>query len=271
MRVDKAKVRYPSESNVEQKESNNTRPSAFTGKLRGEYYNIEVTKLQPFHKQARKHFDEEALKQLAETIKAHGIRQPLTIIPADDSLGKYEVVSGERRLRAAIIAGLDAVPCIIIHDKKAAVEIALIENVQRKDLHPIELAKAYQQFLDEGVCDNKTEIAEKLSVSKSVVTETMQLLALPDSIQTKLLEENIVSRSLFRELLEKDDTTKMVSTITKYTNVVKARKASSGNRKKIIFKVMSLEGKIIIDDSAFRKMSVEEKGEIKANILKALH
>ena len=85
MRVDKAKIRHPS-SFIEKEENNNTRPSVFTEKFRGEYYNIDVTKLIPFHNQARRHFDEESLNQLADTIKEHGIRQPLTVISTEESL-----------------------------------------------------------------------------------------------------------------------------------------------------------------------------------------
>ncbi|MBL4653790.1 MAG: ParB/RepB/Spo0J family partition protein [Flavobacteriales bacterium] len=272
MRIENAKMRHVKYSE-ESTQVNSTRPSVFTEKFRGEYYNIDVEKLIPFHKQARKYFNEIALEQLAETIKLHGVRQPLTIIATEDVPGRYEVISGERRLRAAIMIGLKTVPCIIIHDKKAAVEIALIENVQREDLHALELAKAYQQFLEEGLCENKTEIAAKLSISKSVVTEIMQLLTLPNIIQTQLLEQNITSRSLFRDLLDEKEITKMLSVIEKYKNDKaenKTSKATPSNRKKTVFKVMLSLGEVIIDNKVFNKLSLEEKNKIKESILKIL-
>jgi ParB family transcriptional regulator, chromosome partitioning protein len=272
MRIENAKMRHV-EAPKNSSQTNSTRPSVFTEKYRGEYYNIDVEKLIPFHKQARTYFNEVALKQLAETIKLHGIRQPLTIIATEDVPGKYEVISGERRLRAAIIVGLKTVPCIITHDKKAAVEIALIENVQREDLHSLELAKAYQQFLDEGLCENKTEIAAKLSINKSVVTEIMKLLTLPTVIQDKLITENIASRSLFRDLLDEKDATTMLSLIEKYQNAQvekEATKKTSNNRKKTILKFMLVQGKIVIDDNLSKKLSLDEKNQIKEAVLKIL-
>ena len=268
MRIDKAKVRHPARQNEEQKEKSNVRSSAFTSKRIGEYYNIEVGKLTPFHKQARKHFDEDSLKQMAETIKVHGIRQPLTVIPIENRAGEYEIVSGERRLRAAKIAGLETVPCIIIHDQKAAVEIALIENVQRADLHPIELAKAYQQLLDEQICDNKAKIAEKLGVTKSSVTETMQLLTLPENVQVKILEENITNRSLFREIMDKDSPKKMLDTIVNYNKELQAKVTNSvKERKRVVLKVVQRGNSFEVEGDILKKMSDQEKNKIKNIIL----
>jgi ParB family chromosome partitioning protein len=90
-----------------------------------------------FKNQKRHYFDGEKLKSLAKTIKEHGIGQPLTVIQSEDKLGVFEIVSGECRFFAAKMTGLDKVPCIIIHDRNAAEEIAVIENVQRADLHPL--------------------------------------------------------------------------------------------------------------------------------------
>lgn len=268
MRVDQAKIRYPAESNAELQEQN-TRPSVFTERLRGEYYNIDVTKLIPFHKQARKYFDEESIVQLGETIKAHGIRQPLTIISTDDMTGMYEVVSGERRLRAAILIGLKTVPCLIIQDHKAAVEIALIENIQRKDLHPLELAKAYQQLIEESICTSQIEIAEKLGLPKSSISETMQLLSLPEIIQNKLLEENIFNRKLFRDILEEKNSSKMLNAIEKYKNTLALQKNNKMTKKKktILLKVSIYDNKIDIESNLLDKLENNKRIEVKKKLL----
>ena len=267
MRIEQAKIRHTGDSK-EIKKDVKTRPSVFTGKFRGEYYNIDIDKLVPFHKQARKYFNETGLNQLASTIKAHGIRQPLTIIPKEGDIGNYEIVSGERRYKAAIIAGLKTVPCIIINDQRSAVEIALIENVQRKDLHPIELANAYSQLLEAGVCSSKTEIAEKLSIQKSVVTETMQLLILPEDIKTRLLDKDIVSRKLFRELLEQKDIAKMRNLIESYESIKQEIKVlPSPKKKKFVLKVSLSGDSVEVDDRLYKKLPDEEKEAVKEIIL----
>ncbi|XP_065650391.1 nucleoid occlusion protein-like [Hydra vulgaris] len=165
MRIENAKIRTP--SNIEVKSEEKSRPSIFTDKYRGEYYNINVDKLVPFHKQARQNFDEDALQQMAETIKSHGVRQPLTIIPKEDNDGTYEI-----------------------------------------DLHPLELAQAYQQILDEEICANPNEIAKKLGLSRSSVSETMKLLILPENVRDLILKENIINRDLIREVLEESDSSR---------------------------------------------------------------
>jgi ParB family chromosome partitioning protein len=269
MRIENAKVRHPSTTEVKSEEK--SRPSIFTDKYRGEYYNLDVTKLVPFHRQARKYFDEDELKQMAETIKAHGIRQPLTVISKNDDTGLYEVVSGERRLRAAIIAGLKTVPCIIIQDLKAAVEIALIENVQRKDLHPLELARAYQQLLEAGICLSKVEIATKLGLPKSSVTEVMQLLTLPPDVQDKILKDNIASRILFRDVLETQDESAMMNLISNYQKIdQKQSKTNSKVKRKILLKVVLCNNQISIDTNTLSKITQDEKNQLKKQLLEVL-
>jgi ParB family chromosome partitioning protein len=269
MRIDKAKIRYPAKSELQEQ---NTRPSVFTEKLRGEYYNIDVDKLIPFHKQARKYFDEEALKQLAETIKTHGIRQPLTIISAtDDMTGVYEVVSGERRLRAAIIAGLNTVPCIIIDDRKKAEEIAIIENIQRKDLHPIELAQAYSNLLETKICNSTMEIATKVGVHKSAVVETLGLLNLELEVQEKLLNSQVKSRNLLRELCKLNNNEQIIylgeylrkeALIKDPENKLNKRK--SLKTKSQIFNIVLCGDELFIDKNRIEALRSEQKIQLKA-------
>ena len=271
MRIDKAKIRYPATGNEESKK-NNTRPSVFTESYRGEYYNLAINKLIPFHKQARKYFDEESLQQMAETIKMHGIRQPLTVIPTSDDTGKYEIVSGERRFRAAIIAGLQVVPCIIIHDKKAATEIALIENVQRKDLHPLELAQAYQQLLEEEVCSSQSDIAKKLGLSRSAVSETMKLLTLPEDVKSHVLSKNLINRDLFRDILEVKDAGKMLDVLHGYeNNTTTVNQAARKHKRKILLKVVLSDGEVAIDTNALSSLTEEKKSHLRQQILDLLN
>ncbi|MDF2965957.1 MAG: putative chromosome segregation DNA-binding protein [Rickettsiaceae bacterium] len=197
MKIDQAKIRMP--ENDERKAEKRSRVSVYTEDYRGEYYNLSVERLTPFKGQARKFFDEEAIDSLASTIKEHGIRQPLTVIPADNE-GFFEIVSGERRFMAAVKIGLKQVPCIIMHDKVKAEEIALIENVQRKDLHPLELAEAYQNLLDKKICITMQEIATKIGLQKSSVVETLGLRTLPESTKELLIQNQIKSRDFFRIL-----------------------------------------------------------------------
>lgn len=269
MKIDKAKIRYPAPLGNESREQN-TRPSVFTEKLRGEYYNIDVTKLTPFCKQARKHFDEEALIQLSETIKVHGIRQPLTVIATEDAAGIYEVVSGERRLRAAIIAGLKTVPCIIIDDRKKAEEIAIIENIQRKDLHPIELAYAYSNLLESNLCGSAMEIANKVGAHKSAIIETLGLLNLAPIVQEKLLESQIKTRNVLRELckLSNEEQLPFLNKCLKQDNVDKeiggkfAQKKSLKTRSQI-FNIILYGEDLLVDKNRIDALNQEQKIQLK--------
>ena len=275
MRIEKAKIRYPNQKNVSLDDAPSTRLSVFTAKVRGEFYNIDVKKLVPFHNQARKHFDEESLNQLAETIKVHGIRQPLTIIPTEDQTGTYEVISGERRLRAAIIAGLETVPCIIINDRMKAEEIAIIENIQRKDLHPIELAYAYSNLLENKICTSTMEIANKVSVQKSSVVETLGLLSLDQKVKEMLLAAQIKTRTLLRELC-KLNPEKQEEYLTEYLkkdalvkeskNALK-KKTALRTRSQIINIVLSGDD-LIVDKNRIEALNQEQRILLKELLVK---
>lgn len=271
MRVDKAKIRNPSVHEDKKEENVSTRPSVFTEKFRGEYYNIDVNKLIPFHNQARRHFDEDSLIQLANTIKEHGVRQPLTIISTEDSSGNYEVISGERRLRAAMIAGLKVVPCIIISDRMKAEEIAIIENIQRKDLHPLELARAYSNLLDNKICNSTQDIANKVGAHKSAVIETLALLNLDKEVQKQLLSFQFKSRSLLRELC-KLDSDKQMQHLSKYLDnedfyknsktPVKRRKSLTSRSQ--IINIVLHGNELLVDKNRIEALSPDQKIQLKA-------
>lgn len=142
---------------------------------------------------------------MAESIKNYGVRQPITVVKSLSEEGKFEIVSGERRVRAARIAGLEKIPCIILDDYKKAETIAVIENLHRVDLHPVELARAYKSLLDNGAFDSVEGLFSALGVNRSVGYETLKILELPMSEQQFLLQNNIRNREEIRELFKKEE------------------------------------------------------------------
>ncbi len=269
MQLNKAKIRYPSEKEAVS-QVKNTRVSIFSEGYKGEFYYIEVDKLLPFKNQAREIFDEEKLQELAASIKTHGIRQPLTVIASDQKHGCFEIVSGERRYKAAKIAGLEKVPCIIITDQKTADEISIIENIQREDLHPIELKNAYKNLITLGVCKSYQDIAEKVCASKSSVADILALDKLPEQTQNALLNKKIKSREAFRTLLKipTEDHSKVIeqylsqkrNNISKIVNLSKSRSLS---RKAKVLTVSIYGNELIIEKNKISKLSEEHKLQLK--------
>lgn len=151
---------------------------------------LRISDIEPNKSQPRKMFNEDRLNELAESIKQHGIVEPLIVVKKDDY---YEIVAGERRFRAAMIAGLTEVPVVIKdYSTEQIVEIALIENIQREDLNPIEEAKAYKQLIDEFSL-KQDEVADKVSKSRTAITNALRLLKLDERVQNMVIEECISS------------------------------------------------------------------------------
>lgn len=151
---------------------------------------VKLTAVEPNRDQPRKNFDEDALLELAESIKQFGLLQPILVQERD---GYYEIIAGERRLRAAKIAGLKEVPVIIKNlTDQEIVEISLIENIQREDLNPIEEAQAYKRLLNEFHL-KQDEVAERVSKSRTAVTNSMRLLKLCDEVQQMVVNEMITT------------------------------------------------------------------------------
>lgn len=142
----------------------------------GRVQQVSIYKVEPNPSQPRRHFDEEGLQSLAESITAHGIVQPLTV--RELTGGYYQIIAGERRWRAARIAGLSEVPVLVIEaDDRKVMELALIENLQREDLNPIEEARGYRSLIDEyGLSQEKA--AERVGKSRSAVANALRLLQL---------------------------------------------------------------------------------------------
>ena len=154
---------------------------------------IEVNPFQPRH-----HFDAEMLRELAESIKVHGIIQPLTLRRLTNN--KYQIISGERRFQAAGLAGLKTVPAYVRQaDDQQMLEMALIENIQRENLNPIEIALSYQRLMSE--CNLKQEeLGERVGKNRSTVTNYLRLLKLPPDIQIAL-RDNILSMGHARAII----------------------------------------------------------------------
>lgn len=164
---------------------------------------LKISQIEPNKNQPREIFDEDALQELADSIKKYGIIQPITVIKKNDY---YQIVAGERRYRAARLAGLKEIPVNIkeYSDNEIA-EIALIENLQREDLNPIEEARAYQRLIDEYKL-KQDEVAEKVSKSRSTITNSLRLLKLTDKVQEMLIED-MISTGHAKLLLSLEDTT----------------------------------------------------------------
>ncbi len=157
-----------------------------------------ISTIAPNRNQPRTHFEPGALQELAESIKLHGVLQPLVVRPLRE--GAYELIAGERRLRAAQLAGLKEVPILIRSaDPKASLEMALIENIQREDIAPLECARAYQSLAHEFGLTQEA-IAERVGKSRVTITNTLRLLRLPQRVLAAL-ESNVITEGHARALL----------------------------------------------------------------------
>ena len=198
---------------------------------------VKITKVEPNREQPRKNFDEDALQELADSIKQYGIVEPLIV---QDRNTYYEIIAGERRWRAAKLAGLKEVPVIVRnYTEQEIVEISLIENIQREDLNPIEEAQAYRRLLTEFNL-KQDEVAERVSKSRTAVTNSMRLLKLCDEVQQMIIDDMIttgharalisiedpeqqytIAQKVFDEKLSVRDVEKLVKNLNKPEKVKK--------------------------------------------------
>ncbi len=162
---------------------------------------VKIAKVEPNRDQPRKNFDEDALQELADSIKQFGLLQPILV---QDRKDYYEIIAGERRWRAAKLAGLKEIPAIIRnYTDQEIVEISLIENIQREDLNPIEEALAYKRLLEEFHL-KQDEVAERVSKSRTAVTNSMRLLKLCDNVQQMIIDD-MLSTGHARALIPIED------------------------------------------------------------------
>lgn len=189
----------PSAVDVKSKKDNSQRENS--GLEKGSETFVKITKVEPNREQPRKNFDEDSLLELAESIKQFGLLQPILVQDRDSY---YEIIAGERRWRAAKMAGLKEVPVIIRNlTEQEIVEISLIENIQREDLNPIEEALAYKKLLTEFNL-KQDEVAERVSKSRTAVTNSMRLLKLSDEVQQMIIDD-MISTGHARALISIDD------------------------------------------------------------------
>ena len=237
---------------------------------------MKITEVEPNREQPRKNFDEDALLELAESIKQFGVLQPLLVQKKDDY---YEIIAGERRWRAAKLAGLKEVP-VIIKDfsDQEVVEIALIENIQREDLNAIEEAVAYKRLMEEFHL-KQDEIAERVSKSRTAVTNAMRLLKLDERVQDMLIQDMIspghartllgiedkdqqynLAMRIFDEKLSVRDTEKIVKDLQKPKKEEKKKEADP--QMEVIYQQLEERIKSIVGT----KVAIQHKNKNKGKI-----
>lgn len=169
--------------------------------------NIKIINIEPNRDQPRKNFNQEAIEELAKSIEVYGVIQPIIVAKHDDY---YEIIAGERRWRAAKKAGLKEMPCIVReNDERTNKEIALIENIQREDLNPIDKARGFRKLLDEYGMTQQA-LADKMGMSRSALTNTLRLLNLDDRV-IKLAIDGKLTEGHCRSLLGITDSDKQYS------------------------------------------------------------
>jgi ParB family chromosome partitioning protein len=236
---------------------------------------IKVTKIEPNPTQPRKHFEEDGLLELAESIKQFGLIQPIIVQKRTDY---YEIIAGERRWRAAKLAGLKEVPAIIKeYNEQEIVEISLIENIQRENLNPIEEAMAYRRLLQEFNL-KQDEVAERVSKSRTTVTNSMRLLKLDDRVQQMVIDDMIstghartllsienpenqytIAMKIFDEKLSVRETEKLVKLLQKPQKSKKEKEiVNDFIYRDIEEKIKSIIGtKVIVNHKANNKGKIE--------------
>lgn len=236
---------------------------------------VKISKVEPNRDQPRKKFDEDALLELSESIKQYGVLQPLLV---SDKKDYYEIIAGERRWRAAKMAGLKEIPVLVKEfTDQEMVEISLIENIQREDLNPVEEAEAYKRLIDEFHL-KQDEIAERVSKSRTAITNVLRLLKLDNRVQQMMVDEMIsagharailgiadyekqysVAMKVFDEKLSVRETEKLVKVIT---NPPKKREVSTDSAEEAIYESLEEKMKNITGTRVFIHRKKNNKGKI---------
>ncbi len=215
---------------------------------------LKISDIEPNREQPRKSFDEDGLIELSESIKQFGILQPILVQKKDDY---YEIIAGERRWRAAKLAGVKEVP-VIIKDftEQEVVEISLIENIQRESLNPIEEAHAYKRLMEEFHL-RQDEIAERVSKSRTAVTNSMRLLKLDDRVQQMVVDEMLTTGHV-RTLLALEDKELQYNTAMKIFDEKLSVRETERLVKEILNPKVKKEKKVNLEEEAIYE-GLEEK------------
>lgn len=239
---------------------------------------VNIQKVEPNKEQPRKNFDPDAIEELSESIKIHGIIQPLLVQKRDDY---YEIIAGERRWRAAKKAGLKEVPVIVKElTEKEIVEISLIENIQRENLNPIEEAYAYKKLLTEFNL-KQDEVAERVSKSRTAVTNSMRLLKLDENVQQMVIDEKlstgharallgivdpekqyIVAQKIFDERLSVRETEKLIKKIQKDREIAEQKTKETEDKLDFIYQDLEEKLKTAIGTKVTIKQRTKDSGKI---------
>ena len=220
---------------------------------------VKISKVEPNKNQPRKQFDEDSLLELADSIKLYGVLQPLLVL---DKGNYYEIIAGERRWRAAKLAGIKEIPVLIKeYTEREIVEISLIENIQRENLNPIEEAIAYKRLLEDFNL-KQDEIAERVAKSRTAVTNSIRLLKLDEKVQQMLIDE-MISTGHARALLAITDSQEQVN----LANQVFDEKLSVRETEKLIKKLLEPAKRVEKKeepalDAAYEQMEEKMKGII---------
>ena len=240
---------------------------------------IDINKIEPNKNQPRKSFDEDSIHELAESIRQRGIIQPLVVQKAEKGL--YTIIAGERRWRAAKIAGLKDIPVVVKnYSNQDIMEIALIENIQREDLNPIEEAEAYEQLIKEYNL-KQDEVADKVAKSRVTITNSLRLLKLDERVRRMVIEEKLKSghartlipiedgnlqyelaQKIFDEKLSVRETEKLVKSILNGKTVKKQNKQEINPQEAIIYKKYEENLKMTFGTKVNINRKSKDKGRI---------
>ena len=239
---------------------------------------LPIDKIEPNPDQPRNQFDEDTLQELADSIKQYGMLQPILVTPKDDF---YEIIAGERRWRAAKQAGLNEVPVMIRkYNENEIVEIALIENIQRDNLNPIEEAMAYKRLMEEFEL-KQDEVAEKVSKSRVAITNSLRLLKLDERVRQMVIEEKLksghartlipiedgdlqyeIAQKIFDEKLSVRETEKLVKGILNGNKKKKENKKQISPQEEIIYKRYEEDLKMTFGTKVNINRKSRDKGRI---------
>ena len=240
---------------------------------------IDINKIEPNATQPRKFFDEDSLQELAESIRQHGLIEPLIVQKSKEDF--YSIIAGERRWRAARIAGLKDIPVIVKeYNSQQIIEIALIENLQREDLNPIEEAEAFNRLIEEYNL-KQDEVAEKVSKSRVTITNSLRLLKLDERVRNMIIEDKIKSGharallaiedvdeqynaavKIFDEKLSVRETERLVKLINSKETAPKKEEKIETQQEKLIFKQYEEKLKLVMGP----KVNISHKNDGKGKI-----